>query len=84
MLVTDASTEALEMILKQVFFIQIPVKFRKDKNTIQVLIDFGSEVNVMTPAYTAVLGHKVCFTAIRAQKIEGSFLKIFGIVIASF
>ena len=38
----------------------------------------------MTPAYAAVLGLKICSIAVRAQKIDGSFLKTFGIVIASF
>ena len=50
--VTEASKEAQEVILDQVPCIHYPVQFRKDKGaTIQALIDLGSKVNAMTPAY---------------------------------
>ena len=38
----------------------------------------------MTPAYTAMLGLKVCFTAIKSEKIDSSSLKTFDMVIAIF
>ena len=38
----------------------------------------------MTPAHTSKLGLKVYFTNVRAQKIDGSIFKTFGIVLASF
>ena len=84
MFVTDTSIEALEMILKLVFWIQYLVKFYKDKETIQALIVFGNKINTMTPAYAAVLGLKVCPIAIRAQKIDNFSLQTFGMVIANF
>ena len=76
--------EAPELILEQVFCIQYPVKFRKNKETVWPLINFGNEVNAITSAYAVVLGLKVCPTTIGAQKIYSSFLKTFGMVIASF
>ena len=84
MSVTDTSTEAPELILEQVSCIQYPVKFRKDKETVHALINFGSEMNDMISAYAAVLGFEICSISIRAQKIDWSSLKIFGMVIASF
>ena len=65
-LVTNTSTEISEVILIQIFYIQYPVKFCKDRKTIQTLINFGSEAIAMIPAYAAVLGLKVCFIAIGA------------------
>ena len=62
---TNASIETPQIILKQVFYLQYLVKFCKNKETIQALIDFGSEVNIMTPAYTTVLNLKVCPTPIK-------------------
>ena len=38
----------------------------------------------MTPAYTTKLGLWVWKTDVRAQKIDGSSLRIFGMVIAGF
>ena len=84
MLVTDTSTQAPKVILKHVPCIQYPVKFRKNKEIIQALIDFSREVNAITPAYSAVLGLKICPTAIGTQKIDGSSIKIFSMLIASF
>ena len=48
------------------------------------MIDLGSKVNTMTPAYTSKLSLKVHPTNIGAQKIDSSTLKIFRIVLASF
>lgn len=38
------------VVLIKVFCIYYPIRFKK--NEIQALIDSGSEVNAMTPAYT--------------------------------
>ena len=52
MSVTQASKEAQEVILDRVPCIHNPVQLQKDKGaTIWALIDLGSEINVMTPAY---------------------------------
>ena len=58
----------------------IPLK----KKEVQALIDSGSEVNVMIPAYTSKLDLQVHRIDIRAQKIDGSTFEIFGIVLARF
>ena len=44
----------------------------------------GSKVNAISPAYAKRLGLKTWKTNIRAQKIDGSALKTFGMVIADF
>lgn len=50
----ESSTEAPEqVVLEQVPCIRYPVRFRKDKNDAQALIDSGSDVNAMTPAYAS-------------------------------
>lgn len=43
-----------------------------------------SEVNAITPAYASKLGLKVCFIDVRVQKIDGSTLEKFEMVLASF
>ena len=54
-----------------------PMQFRKDKSkNVLTLLDFESEVNAMTPSYSAQLGLKVQNTNIGAQKINWSLLAI--------
>ena len=73
------------MILDRVLCIHYPVQFRKDKRaTIRALIDSCSKVNAMTPAYAKQLGLQVRKTDVEAQKIDGSSLRTFGMVIAGF
>ena len=61
------------------------VQFRKDKGKdILALLDSGSKVNAMTPAYVAYLGLKVRVTNVGAQKIDRSSLATYGMVIAAF
>ena len=85
-LVTGASKEAPEMVLDRVPCIHYLVQFQKNKEraTIQALIDSASEVNAMTPAYAKQLGLWTQRTDIGAQKIEGSSLATYGMVIAAF
>ena len=70
--------------LARVPCIHYPVQFRKDPNGTQALLDSGSEVNAMNPAYASRLGLRVHRTDIGAQKIDGSTLETFGMVLASF
>ena len=84
MIMINVNTKAPELILEWVLCIQYPVKFCKDKETIQLLINYCNEVNVITLAYAAVLSLKVCFTAIKAEKINSFSLKTFGMAITSF
>ena len=81
---TGASKEASEVILCQVLCIHYPVQFRKDKATIKALIDLGNEVNAMTPVYAKQLGLRVWKTDDGAQKIDGSLLRTFRMVIVGF
>ena len=48
------------------------------------MLNSGSEVNAMSPAYAKKLGLKTRKTNVRAQKIDGSALETFGMVIADF
>ena len=62
-----------------------PVQFHKDKDKdVLALLDSGSKVNTITSAYVAHLGFKVRVTDVGAQKIDGSSLATYGIVIAAF
>ena len=80
----SASKEALKVILDWVPCVYYPVQFRKDKEIIQALISFSSEVNAMTSAYTKKLGLRVQKTDVGAQKNDGSSLDTLEMVIAGF
>ena len=58
------------------------IRFKKKE--VQALIDSGSEVNVMTPAYTLKLGLQVYRNDVGAQKIDGSTLQTFRMILANF
>ena len=74
-----------EVALARVPCIHYPLRFQKDnQNEVRALINFGSEVNAMTPAYALKLGLKVCQTDVGAQKIDGYTLETFRMVLASF
>ncbi len=45
--------------LEHVKCIHYPVRFKKNQAEVQALINSGSEVNAMAPAYAAKLGLKV-------------------------
>ena len=70
--------------LEKVQCIHNLIRFRKDSVGAGALLDSGSEVNAMTPAFASKLGLKVCPTNVGAQKIDGSTLQTFGMVLASF
>ena len=73
-----------EVTLERVPCIHYPLRFQKDIASVRALVDSGNEVNAMTPTYTAKLGLKVRKTDIGAQKIDGSTLETFGMVLANF
>ena len=83
-LVTETRMEDILRPLKRVLYIHHLLCFSKNPHEISTLIDLGSEVNTMTSAYTAKLGLKVRKNNIRAKKIDGSTLNIFGMVLANF
>ena len=72
------------MQLEKVRCIYYPIRFQKDFAGVRALLDLGSEVNAMTPGSASKLGLKACPTDVGAQKIDGSTLQTFGMVLASF
>ena len=80
---TETSKEE-PISLERVPYIYYLLRFRKDTADVRALIDSGSEVNVMALAYASKLGLKIYHTNIGAQKIDGSTLKTFGMVLANF
>ena len=86
LLVTDASRKASKVrVLDKIPCIYYHVQFRKDKGQdVLALLNSGSEVNTMTPAYAAYLGLKVRMTNVDAQKIDELLLATYGMVIAAF
>ncbi len=76
--------KAAHLPLKHTLFIYYPIRFKKVQAIVQALIDFGSELNAINPAYPAKLGLKVCLTDVGAQKFDGSNFKIIAIVLTSF
>ena len=71
-----------EEVVVRVPCIHYPVQFQKKQ--VRALLDSGSEVNAMNPNYARKLGLKIRRTNIGAQKIDGSALETFGMVIADF
>ena len=82
MLVTDNRVE--EVVLKRIPCIHYPVWFQEGWKQVRALFDSGSKANVMNPAYAKKLGLKTRKTNVRAQKIDGSALETFKMVIADF
>ena len=80
---TEASKEDV-VALDRVPCIRYPIRFKKNEVQVQALIDSGSEVNAMTLGYASKLGLKIRPTDVGAQKIDGSTLEMFGMVLASF
>lgn len=78
LLVTTAQIEILQFIP----CIYYPVLFRQ--KLVQVLINSGSEINVMSPVYIEKLGLWVRKTNISAQKINSITLIIHGMVVTNF
>ena len=75
-------TNRSEKVIIRVFCIHYPVQFQEEQ--VKALLDSGSEVNAMSPAYAKRLGLKTRKTNVRAQKIDDSTLETFGMVIADF
>ena len=78
---TETSKED-DVPLQRVLYIYYPIRFKMKK--VQTLIDLGNEVNTMTPAYASRLGLRVHCINIGAQRIDGSMLETFEMVLARF
>ncbi len=74
---TDKKTEELERVL----CIRYPVTF---KDQTEALLDSGSEVNAMSQAFAQQLGLKIHKTNVGAQKIDGTTLETYGMVVSTF
>ncbi len=78
----DASAQASKA-LQRVPCIWYPVRFQEGQ-LMRALIDSGSEVNAITPAYAVELGFTARKTSVGDQKIDGSPLETYGMASASF
>ena len=81
---STSMTSPRKETLKRVFCIYYPVQFKKNIAEVQALIDSKSEVNTMATAYAKKLGLRLKKTDIGSQKIDGSTLETYGMVIAGF
>ncbi len=54
------------------------------KEKTEALLDLGSKVNAMSKAFVQQLGLKICKTNVGAQKIDGTTLEIYGMVVSIF
>ena len=80
-----ANKKAQEVIFDRVPCIHYPVQLQKNKKaTIWALIDLNSKVNTMTLIYAKQLCLQVQKTDVGDQKIDGSLLRTFKMVIAGF
>ena len=79
--ITDVGEEALE----RVPCIHYPVQFRdRDKAPVQALIKSRSEVNAIYPFFAKQLSLLIRPIDVGVQKIDGTILNIYGMVVAAF
>ena len=64
--------------------IYYPIQFRENQEQIRILLNSGSKVNTMSPTFVQKLDLHIRKTNVGAQKIDGSALKTFKMVIADF
>ena len=92
-LVTVLSTSMLvivareEVIGENFNFVQVPCicyPINFGKKSVSVLFDLGSEVNTVHLAFAKELGLPIKPTDVGAQKIDGTTLETYGIVVAAF
>lgn len=72
------------LLFKYALYIYYWIYFWKSKGNIKVLINFGNEVNIINPAYIKKLDFHIWKIDINTQKIDGSSLTIYKIVISRF
>ena len=68
--------------LAQVSCIRYPINY--GKQSVLALLDSGSEINVVHPAFAKELGLPNRPTDVGAQKIDGTMLDIYEMVVAAF
>lgn len=79
--VARASMEDTSRLLDRVPYIYYLVYFKK--NEIWALINFGSKVKTIIPAYIAQLGLKISKTNVDIKKIDDSILSILRTVLTN-
>lgn len=82
LLIVEASMKNTLVALERISCIYYPFWFKRDK--IKTLINSSSKVNTMALEYTTKLLLEICYTNIRAQKIDDFNLKKLKIVLANF
>ena len=70
--------------LVQVPYIRYPITFWKKSLSVSALLELGSKVNAIYSTFVKKLGFFIRPTDIRAQKIDGTTLDTFGIIVAAF
>ena len=68
----------------QVPCIRYPITFRKKSLRVLALLDSGSEVNAIHPTFARELGLPIKTMDVGAQKIDGTMLNPFGMVVIAF
>ena len=76
---TDSSKEVV-----RVPCIHYSVCFQEAQEQVRALFDSGNKVNAMSPVHAKRLSFKIWKNNVGAQKIDGSALKTFGMVITDF
>ena len=74
--------ENLRANLARVPYIRYPINFRK--KSVSALLDSGSEINAVHLAFVKELGLPIKPTDVGAQKIDGTTLETYGMVVAAF
>ena len=70
--------------LAQVPCIWYPIISRKKSVSVSALLDLGNKVNAIYPTLAQELGLSIRPTDVGAQKIDGTMLDIFGMVVTAF
>ena len=81
-----STTSAREKALERVSYIYYSVWFKKDtgKTPVQALIDLRSGVNAIYPSFAKPLGFSIRPIDIGAQKIDGTTLDTYGMIVVAF
>ena len=70
--------------LARVPCIRYPITFRKKSVSMLALLDSGSEVNAIHPTLVQKLGLSIRPTDVGTQKVDGTILYTFGMVVIAF
>ena len=82
---STSMTNTRKKALERVPCIHYPVRFKKDadKTPVEALIDSNSEVNAIHPSFAKQLGLPIRLTDVRVQKIDGTILDTYKMVLAA-